>query len=139
MSAALDHRVAAFLDSQRVGVFATTTAEGRPRQSLVYYARDGGRLLVTTEAARRKVRDVTRTGWASLAVRGEEPPFPSATVAGPARVITERIGELTALVAQRVMALDEPPEPQPEADLRAAGRVIVAIEIERIGPVSYID
>ncbi len=94
---------------------------------------------MTTEATRGKVRDVARTGWASLAVRGEAPPFPSATFAGPARVITERVGELTALVAQRVMALDEPPEPQPEADLRAAGRVIVTIEIERVGPVSYID
>jgi predicted pyridoxine 5'-phosphate oxidase superfamily flavin-nucleotide-binding protein len=35
-----------FLDANRVGVLATVTRDGKPRQSLVYYARDGDRLLL---------------------------------------------------------------------------------------------
>ena len=30
-----------FLDAHRVGVLATIAADGKPRQSVVYYARDG--------------------------------------------------------------------------------------------------
>ena len=80
---ALVPEIAAFLDAQRVGVLATVSAEGRPRQSVVYYVRDGEQLLISTEAGRWKARDAERTGWASLCVRGEEPPYPSATLAGP--------------------------------------------------------
>jgi PPOX class probable F420-dependent enzyme len=131
--------IAEFLDTHPVGVLATVSQAGRPRQSLVYYARSGDRLLVSTVAERWKARDVARTGWASLAVRGNEPPYPSATLAGPAFITREGVGPLTALVAQRVMGLDEPPEPQPEEALAAAGRVILAIDVEQVGPVSYID
>jgi general stress protein 26 len=56
----------AFLDAHPVGVLATITADGRARQSLVYFARDGERLLVSTLTDRLKARDVRRTGWASL-------------------------------------------------------------------------
>jgi hypothetical protein len=35
------------LDSQSVGVLATIAADGKPRQSVVYYARDGERLLIS--------------------------------------------------------------------------------------------
>lgn len=135
----IGRELAAFLDSCRVGVLATVSAEGRPRQSLVYYARQHDRLLITTEARRWKARDVARTGWASLSVRGDAAPFPSATLAGPATLVTEGIGSPTALVAQRAMGLGEPPDPQPEEALAAAGRVILAIDVERIGPVTYVD
>jgi hypothetical protein len=37
-----------FLDSEPVGVLATQAADGRPRQSLVYFTRDGDRLLIST-------------------------------------------------------------------------------------------
>ena len=71
-----------FLDANRVGVLATAAPDGRPRQSLVYYARDGDRLLVSTLTDRLKARDVRRSGWASLCVMGHEPPYPSATFSG---------------------------------------------------------
>ena len=65
-----------FLDANPVGVLATESPEGTPRQSLVYYARDGERLLISTLADRHKARDVRRSGWASLCVMGHEPPYP---------------------------------------------------------------
>jgi PPOX class probable F420-dependent enzyme len=136
---ALRPEVATFLDGQKLGVLATVSADGRPRQSVVYFARDGQRLLITTEAGRWKARDAERTGWASLCVRGSEPPYPSATLAGPATIQHRGIGSATARIAQQVMGLDEPPEPQPEEALAAAGRVILAITVEHVGPVTYIE
>ena len=59
-----------FLDAHRVGVLATIASDGKPRQSVVYYAREGDRLLISTLSKRLKARDVGRTAWASLSVAG---------------------------------------------------------------------
>jgi Pyridoxamine 5'-phosphate oxidase len=72
---ALSDELRAFLDREPVGVLATITADGKPRQSLVYFVRDGERLLISTLMDRQKSRDVRRTGWASLSVMGHEPPI----------------------------------------------------------------
>lgn len=136
---ALTDQVRDFLDTQRVGVLATTTEDGRPRQSVVYYARDGERLLISTLSKRAKARDVQRTGWASLCVRGDEQPYPSATIAGTAEILREDIGAATAKVMQRITAADEPPEPQSDEALAALDRVVLSIAVERIGPVSYLS
>ena len=76
--------------------------DGRPRQSVVYYVRDGERLLISTESKRLKARDVRRTGWASLCVLGHEQPHPSAVFSGPAEILTEDIGPATAPIMQRI-------------------------------------
>ena len=93
---ALTDELRDFLDAHPVGVLATASPEGRPRQSLVYFARDGERLLISTLADRLKARDVRRSGWASFCVMGHEPPYPSATFSGPAEILTESIGVPTA-------------------------------------------
>lgn len=131
--------IANFLDDQRVGALGTVSNSGRPRQSVVYYVREGDRILISTVRDRWKARDVERTGWASLCVRGDEQPFPSATVAGPARIRTEGIGPATAALVQRITGSDEPPDEQSDAALAELGRVILEIEIERIGPVSHLE
>jgi PPOX class probable F420-dependent enzyme len=123
--------VRAFLEAHRVGALATTKADGSPRQSIVFFVLDGDHVDVSTVADRGKARDVRRTGRASLCVVGDEAPFPSATVSGPAEILTERIGPATAAVVQRVTGAAEPPEPQTDEALAAVGRVILRIEIER--------
>jgi PPOX class probable F420-dependent enzyme len=128
-----------FLDSNRVGVLATMGADGRPRQSLVYYARDGETLLISTEAQRLKAKDVERTGWASLCVMGHEQPYPSAAFSGVAEVLTKDIGVPTAAIMQRVASLPEPPEPQTDEALAAVGRVVMRIAIDRVSAVNYIS
>lgn len=135
----LDETLRRFLDEQLIGVLATQAADGRPRQSVVYYARSGERLLITTLGDRHKAGDVRRSGWASLCVLGTERPFPSATFSGPAEILTDAIGEPTAAVMQRIMGLDSPPAPQTDAALAGVGRVILAITIERVAAVSYIS
>lgn len=136
---ALTEELREFLGANRVGVLATRAPDGRPRQSLVYFARDGERLLSSTLAERVKARDVRRTGWASLCVMGHERPFPSVTVSGPAEIRREGIGVATATIAQRMLALEEPPEPQTDEALAGASRVIVALRVEHVGPASYVE
>jgi PPOX class probable F420-dependent enzyme len=135
----LSPELKAFLDTQIMGVLATQAANGRPRQSVVYYTREGERLLISTVAGRRKTADVERTAWASLCVMGHERPFPSATFSGAAEILTADIGAATAAIAQRLMGTEQPPEPQSDEALAAVGRVILAITIERVAAVNYLD
>ena len=127
-----------FLDEHHVGVLATIASDGKPRQSVVYYALEGDRLLISTESKRLKARDAKRSGWASLCVRGDEQPYPSATFSGPAEILTEGIGPLTASVVQRIARMPEPPDPQTDEDLAALDRVVLAITVERVTAVSYL-
>jgi PPOX class probable F420-dependent enzyme len=127
------------LDSQRVGALATIAPDGKPRQSVVYYARDGDRLLISTETDRLKARDVRRSGWASLSVRGDEQPYPSATFSGPAVIKIEQIGGPTAKVMQRIAGADAPPPAQSDEALAEVGRVILELSIDRVSAVNYVD
>ena len=63
---AVTDKLCDFLDAHTAGVLATASPEGKPRQSLVYLARDGDRLLILTLTDRLKARDVRRTRWASV-------------------------------------------------------------------------
>ena len=128
-----------FLDRQPVGVLATRSAEGNPRQSLVYFAREDDRLIISTLANRLKAQDVSRSGWASLCVMAHEPPYPSATFSGPAEILTENIGPPTARVMQRMTRTPEPPEAMSDDALREAGRVILAISVELVTAANYIE
>jgi PPOX class probable F420-dependent enzyme len=135
---ALTEELREFLDANRVGVLATLAPDGRPRQSLVYFVRDGERLLTSTLADRLKARDVRRTGRASLCVMGHEPPYPSATFSGPAEILTNNIGAATARIMQRITDATERPEPMSDDALAEVGRVLLAITIERVTAASYI-
>lgn len=135
----LSDKLRDFLDADRVGVLATVAADGRPRQSVVYYARDGDRLLISTEAKRLKARDVRRSGWASLCVRGNEQPYPSAVFSGPAEILTQDIGPHTAAIMQRIAGSPEPPEPPTDEALEAADRVVLAITVEEVTAVNYLE
>ena len=85
------------------------------------------------------MKDVERTGWASLSVMGSERPFPSATFSGSAEILIENIGAPTAALAQRFMGTAEPPQPQSDEALAGVGRVIIAIAIERVAAMSFLD
>ena len=80
-----------------------------------------------------------RTGWASLCVMGHEPQYPSATLSGPAEILTESIGHPTAAIAQRITRAAEPPDPLSDQALAEAGRVILAINVDRVTAANYIS
>ncbi|MFN8112760.1 MAG: pyridoxamine 5'-phosphate oxidase family protein [Solirubrobacterales bacterium] len=135
----LTPEIETLLDRTAVATMATAARNGRPRQSVVYFAREGNRIFVSTEATRFKARDVERTGWASLSVRTAEPPYPSATISGPARVLTEGIGAPTAAVMQRITGAPEPPPEQSDEALAAVGRVIVELTIEKVTAATHLE
>ena len=135
---ALSEELRELLDSNPVGVLATLASDGKPRQSLVYFAREGDRLLISTLTDRLKARDTRRSGWASLCVMGHEPPYPSATFSGTAEILTEDIGPPTAKIMQRIAQTAEPPEPMTDEALAEAGRVVLAIHVDRVSAASYI-
>ena len=135
---ALSDELRRFLDGNPVGVLGTCAPDGKPRQSLVYFARDGDRLLVSTLTDRLKVRDVRRSGWASLCVMGHEPPYASATFSGPSEILVTHIGPPTAAIAHKVTGAAEPPEPLSDEALAKAGRVVLAISVERVTAATYI-
>ena len=126
-----------FLDAHHLGVLATASKAGKPRQSVVYYVRDEDRLLISTMSERLKATDVKRTGWASLSVRADQQPYPSATFSGPAEILTESIGRPTARIMQRIAGMDEPPEPESDEALAVLDRVILAISVDRVSAVTH--
>jgi hypothetical protein len=127
------------LDGEIVGVLATEPARGHPLQSVVYYVRDGERLLISSVAGRHKVTDVERNGWASLCVMRGERPFASATFSGATEVLSSGIGPATAALAQRFLGTPEPPEEQSDEALAGVGRLILAITIERVAAASFLE
>ena len=127
-----------FLDAHRVGVLATIAPDGRPRQSVVYYAREEESLLVSTLAERHKTLDVKRSGWASLCVMGHESPYPSAAFSGAAEIVTKDIGPPTAKVVQKIADLPEPPDHQTDEALAEVGRVVMRLRIDRVSAVTHL-
>jgi hypothetical protein len=91
-----------------------------------------------TLSARLKARDVRSTGWASLCVRGDEQPYPSAPSPGSAEILTKDIGLPTAAIMQRIAGTDEPPEAQSDEALAAVDRVILAISVERVSAITHL-
>jgi len=134
----LTPELARLLDSNKLATVATIGSDGLPRQSTVYYARRENRIFISTLGDRVKARDIERQGWASLCVRGSEPPYPSATFSGTAVVRSTEIGEPTALVMQRIADADEPPEAQGDDALAAVGRVLIEIVVERVAALSHL-
>ena len=63
-----------------------------------------------------------------MCVMGHEPPYPSATFAGPAEILTENIGAPTATIMQRITRAAELPEPRSDealaGRLRRAGAIV---------------
>lgn len=130
MSELVSDEVAAFLAEVPIGTVATLRPDGRVRQTIVYYVREGDRLLISTESKRAKSRDVERTAWASLCVQGPAKPYPSVTLEGPARILREHIGEATARIFE--VFTGAPGEEHSDEELAAVDRVILEITIARV-------
>ncbi|MGQ0802781.1 MAG: TIGR03618 family F420-dependent PPOX class oxidoreductase [Actinomycetota bacterium] len=138
MASGLTPTVRAFLAQQQAGVLGTTRPDGSVRQSVVYHVLEDDRVLISTESKRAKAGDVQRTGRASYCVLGPEKPFPSVTVEGPARIVTEGVGEPTTRIFE-VISGTAPAEPLEDEDLAAVDRVILELTIERVYGASYLE
>jgi PPOX class probable F420-dependent enzyme len=77
----------------RTGKLATTRLDGRPHIAPIWFVLDGDDVVFNTGADTIKGRSLARTGWASLCVDDEQPPFSYVTVSGPVTLSTD-LGEM---------------------------------------------
>jgi PPOX class probable F420-dependent enzyme len=122
--------VRSLLEAVPVGVVATLRPDGRARQTTVYFVLDGDTVWISTEAGRAKAADVERASWASLCVVGPTAPFPSVTLEGPGSIERAGIAPITSRIVGRITG--ETPAELSEADLAAAGRVLLRLDVERV-------
>jgi PPOX class probable F420-dependent enzyme len=89
----------------RTGKLATTRLDGHPHVVPIWFVLDGEDLVFNTGAETVKGRSLRRTGWASLCVDDERPPFSFVTVSGPVTLSTdlEEIRSWATRIAARYM------------------------------------
>jgi PPOX class probable F420-dependent enzyme len=73
----------------RTGKLATTRRDGRPHVVPIWFVLDGDDIVFNTGADSVKGRSLVRTGWASLCVDDERPPFAFVTVSGSVTISTD--------------------------------------------------
>lgn len=73
----------------RTGKLATTRRNGRPHVVPVWFVLDGDDLVFNTGAETIKGRTLRRTGWGSICVDDEQPPFSFVTISGPVTISTD--------------------------------------------------
>jgi PPOX class probable F420-dependent enzyme len=73
----------------RTGKLATTRRDGRPHVVPIWFVLDGDDLVFNTGAESIKGRALARTGWASLCVDDDRPPYSFVTVSGPVTLSTD--------------------------------------------------
>jgi PPOX class probable F420-dependent enzyme len=96
----------------RTGKLATTRRDGRPQVVPIWFLLDGDDLVFNTGAETVKGRALRRTGWASICVDDENPPYSFVTVSGPVTISddVEAMRPLTILIAARYMGADRAEE-----------------------------
>jgi PPOX class probable F420-dependent enzyme len=89
----------------RTGKLATTRLDGRPHVVPIWFVLDGEELVFNTNSETVKGRSLRRTGWASLCVDDERPPFAFVTVSGPVTLSTDadELLESATRIAARYM------------------------------------
>ncbi|MGW2019993.1 PPOX class F420-dependent oxidoreductase [Streptomyces sp. NPDC001927] len=100
MTISLNSAVRALLDGTNPAILATVHPDGSPQTSVVWVGRDGDDLLISSQAGRRKVRNIEADPRVSLTLYDSEDPQLYAEIRGTATV-TEDAGRALAV------ALDE--------------------------------
>ena len=73
----------------RTGKLATTRRDGRPHVMPIWFVLEGDEIVFNTGAETVKGRTLARTGWASMCVDDDRPPFSFVTVSGPVTISAE--------------------------------------------------
>lgn len=118
------------LDEPNPAVLATVNPDGSPQTSVVWVARDGNELLISTEAGRRKDKNVRREPRVSLTVYDRNDPLQYIEVRGTATVSEDAGRKLAVSLAEEYEGsgageeyLELPPE---------VVRIVIRITPERV-------
>lgn len=126
----------AFIDKNRWAVVTTLRRDGRPSNSVIFYAREGDELIFSTTMDRFKARTLRRDPRIAVTVLDEGAPHGYVTVEGTATIEDSDVVPGHVLV-NRAMRGDrewQPPEGFRER-LERDGRVIVRVTAERVSGV----
>ncbi|MCT4354348.1 PPOX class F420-dependent oxidoreductase [Streptomyces sp. Je 1-79] len=99
MTTTLNSAVRALLDDTNPAILGTVHPDGSPQSSVVWVARDGDDLLISSQAGRRKIRNIEADPRVSLIVYDREDPQLYAEIRGTATV-TEDAGRALAVAIE---------------------------------------
>jgi PPOX class probable F420-dependent enzyme len=126
----------AFLASRWVGVLGTVGADGLPHLVNVGYLVEGKEVVVTSFAAAQKVKNIERTGSATLLVEHSWPyvEVQGVMLGGPARIVPDFDTVLAITTRMRIehaeMSGTPVGEGTPDMDMARHARKRVAVFIE---------
>ena len=117
-----------WLDGTSFPVVATIDPDGRPQLSIVWATRDGDDILFSTLRDRRKGRNLTRDGRATVLIHNPDGPYEYVEVRGTAVVIDDPGGSLIKDLGRRYNDGEEFVEPAEQA----ARRIIVRVSADHV-------
>ncbi|MFI8262322.1 MULTISPECIES: PPOX class F420-dependent oxidoreductase [unclassified Streptomyces] len=103
MTIVLNDTVRKLLDSPHPAVLTTLNPDGGPQSSVVWVARDGDELLISTEQGRRKQRNIARDARVGLTVFDTANPFVYVEIRGTAAVTEDTGREVAVLIAEQYL------------------------------------
>lgn len=101
MTAALSDELKALLDSPVFVTFATIQPDGSPQLSVVWVARDGDDVLISTTVGRRKEHNLRRDPRVTVLVNPADAPYTYAEIRGTASLTTEGGQELINTLSRK--------------------------------------
>lgn len=99
MTTTLNSAVRALLDDINPAILGTVHPDGSPQTSVVWVAREGEELVISSQAGRRKIRNIEADPRVSLIVYDREDPQLYAEIRGTATV-TEDVGRAVAVAME---------------------------------------
>lgn len=130
MSAELSDAARALLDDKNVGVLTTLDNTGAPRNTVVWVGREGNDVLISSDAVRRKTRNLVTDPRASLLVIDRADPMRYLEIRGTASVtpdVDRRLARQLAVKYEGTDAADEYTALPPEVR-----RVVIRLTPDRV-------
>lgn len=106
MTAVLSDELKALLDSPVFVTVATVQPDGSPQLSVVWVARDGDDVLISTTVGRRKERNLRRDPRVTVLVNPADAPYTYAEIRGTASLSTEGGQKLINTLSRKYTGTD---------------------------------
>ncbi|MDP9236401.1 MAG: pyridoxamine 5'-phosphate oxidase family protein [Chloroflexota bacterium] len=130
-----------FLAAHRLAIVGIARKDRGPHMSPVYYALDGGDILISTTASRWKAKAIRRNPSMSLCIIGEAMPFPYLLLYGTAVIEDHGAPGVMRKIGERMTGNPIPDSALPAIEERAKteGRVVLRFTPEKVGGTAYTD
>lgn len=126
MPVQLSDQARRLLDGKSFVTLATLETDGSPHQTVVWAARDGEDVLISTVEGRRKHQNLARDPRASVMINPPDNPYTYVEIRGKASMTTEGGRELINKLANKYMGKDY------DMDTPDTVRVVVRISPDKV-------